>query len=230
MRPDKHKKKDFLKGDQSRCDFDMIKKNPKIHQIKDEDQLEELPSKGKSNLVYRGKYFSNAFDRFLRMNLGKNWDDVYSEIIKKVGHEESMKWKVELHTFEQDGKIYSNGFCGAQEVSGFYVHNGILCERRRGKYISHRIRNPKTRVTFNEGFVVFKDKGLFFKAPTDMGIDTWWELTGTYTPFKRGYNYIKYTIKENNKNVKRFIDAKHIRSLNEKELKNWELPDTEIND
>jgi hypothetical protein len=229
MKPDKHKKRDYFRG--SRSDYDdTIRKDPKIHQIKDEDQLDELPSKGKTNLVYRGKYFSNAFDRFLRMNLGKKWDDVYSEIIKKVGHEESIKWKVELHTFEQEGKIYYNGFCGTQEVSGFYVHNGILCVRRRGKYISQRIRNPKTRVTFNEGFVVFKDKGLFFKAPTDKTYG--WDITigRTYSKFEKGDSYLKYHIVENGESSKQVIDAKHIRSLNEKELKNWELPDTEIND
>lgn len=229
MRPDKHKKKVFLKSDHPDYD-ESFRKDRKIHHIKDEDVLDELPAKGKKNLVYRrGEYLSNAFNRFLRMNIGKKWDDVYSEIVKKVGHPDSLKWKVELHTFEQDGKICYNGFCGTQEVRGFYVYNGILYERERRERIRNSIRNPKTRVTFNDGYVVFKDKGLFFKAPTDKSVDTWWELTGTYSPFKRGYNYIKYTSKENNKGVKRFIDAKHIRSLNGKELKNWKLPDTEIN-
>jgi hypothetical protein len=44
MRPDKHKKKDFFKGDH---DYDeTIRKDRKIHHIKDEDVLDELPSKG----------------------------------------------------------------------------------------------------------------------------------------------------------------------------------------
>jgi hypothetical protein len=142
-----------------------------------------------------------------------------------VGHNDNTRWRVELNTFELDGKIVSNGYCGTQEVSGFYIHNGILQERKKGK----RIRAVKTRVTFVDGFVVFKHNNLFFKAPIDKTVYDWWELDGNYAPYKRTSGYLKYSDSQNRRGVKKFIASRYIRQLNHKELIRWELPDTDIN-
>jgi len=231
MKPDKHKKKDYFRG--SRSDYDdMIRKDPNIHQIKDDDKLDELASRGSNNLVYRSKYPSNAFDRLLRKHIGDKWDDVYSIVVDKIGHDDSLKWRVDLHAFEEDGKIVSIGYCGVREVHGFYVLNGILGENKIS--LRYKRDTSKVYITFVEGSVVFKHKGLFFKAPTDKAVSgpmhNGWYYTTNSGWYERGENFVKFPMMVNGKNEKHFIDARHIRPLNSKEIPRWELPNTEIDE
>jgi hypothetical protein len=231
MKPDKHKKKDYFRS--SRSDYDdMIRKDPKIHQIKDDESLDELASRGSNNLAYRSKYPSNALDRLLRKHIGDKWDDVYSIVVDKIGHDDNLKWRVDLHAFEQDGKIVSIGYCGVQEVRGFYVLNGILGENKISKW---KKDNNKVRVTFVEDNVIFKHNGLFFKAPVDkaeVGTSRVFFLThgSDYGSYHRGETFVNYPAPKDGKNCRHYINARHIRPLNSKEISKWELPNTEINE
>lgn len=228
MKPDKYKKKDYLKADRSDYD-DMIRKDPKIHQIKDDDELDELASKGKNNLAYRGRYFSNAVDRFLRKNIGRKWNDVYSELSNKLDHKvQDIGWRVELNAFKEDNRIVSIGYCGVQEVRGFYVLDGILGEIPKKKY---KADTSKVKVTFVESNVVFKHKGLFFKAPMENEVMTtfiW--ISDPSANYKRTDEYVVYTKVIDKKRVKYAIPARYIRQLNSSEMSKWDLPNTEINE
>ena len=207
----------------------MIKKDSKIHQLKDEDELDELASKGKNNLAYRGRYFSNAVDRFLRKNIGRKWDDVYSELSDKIGQKiQDIGWRVELNAFKDGDKIVSIGYCGVHEVRGFYVLDGILGEIPKKKYKADK---SKIKVTFVEGNVVFIHNGLFFKAPMRekvMAKYIW--ICDPSANYKRTDEYIVYTKVVDKKRVKYAIPSTYIRQLSSKELSTWDLPNTEINE
>ena len=231
MKPDKHKKKDYLKAGRNDY-YDNPFKLPKINEIKDDDKLNELPTKEIGGLFYRGKYTTNAFDRFLRMNLGNQWNDVYSILVDKVGHRDDLKWHIELNAFEQDGKIQSIGYGGVREVRGFYVLNGILGENKISKW---KKDTNKVRVTFVEDNVIFKHNGLFFKAPVDkaeVGTSRVFFLTygSDYGSYHRGETFVNYPAPKDGKNCRHYINARHIRPLNSKEISKWELPNTEINE
>jgi hypothetical protein len=232
MKPDKHKKNDYLKATRNEY-YDNPFKLPKVNEIKDDDKLDELSTKGKfRGLCYRSNYTTNAFNRFLRMNLGKQWNDVYSILVEKVGHIDSLKWYVELNAFEQDGKIQSIGYGGVREVRGFYVLNGILGENKTSRW---KKDTSKIRVAFAEDNVIFKHDGLFFKAPIDkaeVGTSRVFFLTygSDYGPYHRGDTFVKYLAIKDGKNCNHYINARYIRPLNTKELSKWELPNTDIND
>lgn len=74
---------------------------------------------------YRPRHNYSLITNFLRMNIGKKWDDVWSEICKNndsrtyVGKciRQQFLWSVELNTFEKDGKIfYMDRWYGEREL------------------------------------------------------------------------------------------------------------------
>jgi|GEM_PF-1386452 len=76
--------------------------------------------------------------RFLRKNLGRPWDKVYSEIRSQLDGRsvtgqhvlDHLRWEVETECFLVEGKVMRNGWRGPTTVYGFYVHpkTGILRE------------------------------------------------------------------------------------------------------
>jgi hypothetical protein len=87
------------------------------------------------------KYFSDLLGplrRFLRKNVGRPWDRVYSEMKKHLDDRkvtgrhvfEHVGDMVETHAFiDRDGEIYKWGHGGRYLVDGFYVdpRTGLLC-------------------------------------------------------------------------------------------------------
>ena len=227
MRPDKHKNKDYFSS--RRSDYDYANKQDlKIRQIKDDDKLDELSSRELNIPCHRSQYVSNALFRFLRKHIGEKWDDVYSILVDKIGHIDDLKWYIELHAFEQDSEIQSIGRFGAREVSGFYVLDGILGENRIPKW---KPDTDKIKVTYVDGYVIFKDKDLYYKAPLDKSIPSniLWVYPSTVNYKRDGY-YVVYSKFENNKRVKFAIPSRYIRQLSHKEKMRWNLPNTEINE
>jgi hypothetical protein len=82
----------------------------------------------------------NPLSRFLRSNLGRSWDEVYSELCAEIDNRGITGFQI-LYLlkdlvparcyFGADGAIY--GQWHAQRVQGFYVHpsTGLLCEAPR---------------------------------------------------------------------------------------------------
>lgn len=83
---------------------------------------------------YRDSFPYNYFKRFLKKNVGQNWDDVYSELKKRFGHcqgfDDRIKWNVELDVYWNNGPKNVRG-CS---VRGFYVYDNILCEHCESRY------------------------------------------------------------------------------------------------
>jgi hypothetical protein len=78
--------------------------------------------------------------RFVRSNLGRPWDEVYSELCAKIDKRGATGYRVMHYLramvttgcyFGADGAIY--GTWHTQRVQGFYVHpcTGLLCEAPR---------------------------------------------------------------------------------------------------
>ena len=104
--------------------------------------------------------------RFLRKNLGRPWDKVYSEIRSQLDGRsvtgqhvlDHLRWEVETEAFLVEGKVMRNGWRGPTPVYGFYVHpkTGILREAPRYRSL-YRREQRKQRVVF----VASADGNLF---------------------------------------------------------------------
>ena len=84
--------------------------------------------------------FLSPLQRYLHSQVGRPWDEVYSEIRKAIPnglHGDHLwmhiRWEVEIHCFERDGRVFARQryFYGDMEVSGLYVHprTRFLCCR-----------------------------------------------------------------------------------------------------
>jgi hypothetical protein len=235
MKPDKYKKKDYIKSRHYKSCGDTLRvkqQNP-MEIIQDEDKLDNLASKSPTERASGGLSLSKALVRFLRSNIGKRWDDVYSELSPKLGHlKDDLKWYVDLDAYKrEDGTIVAIRHWGEQEVRGFYVMNGILGEQR--KSLKWKPDTSKVKVTYVDGFVVFKHNNIYFKAPLDKSIPAKELIPGVSSAdYNRTEYHIIYTDRRKNKSYrgpKFAIPATHIRQLSSKEIMHWDLPNTEIN-
>lgn len=107
--------------------------------------------------------------RFLQKNIGRPWNDIYSEICQSTdrrtfrGHDllEYLGWEVYVQcTIGEDGKAYAHHRWGGRTpVSGFYVHpeTGVL---QWEKPVSYKVKPPTvTKIEFaSYGEVVFHGK------------------------------------------------------------------------
>lgn len=227
MKPDKFKKKAFKKS--YKGDLDTLKtkvQHPKF--IKDEEQLDELPSKTSSN--HRGRYnsYSHAFIRFLNSNIGNKWDDVYSQIRNIYGVEsvDNIRYIVSLNTVKNDkGELMElSSYGGYARVVGFYVYDGVLQYQKPLPY-KH---TPEIKITKNGEYIVFKHDGNFFKVSLS---------DCCYSPPMFAYvnkgtgmhNYLYFVLQTGKKREQLYCDRSYIRSLNKKELKSFNLPNVDIN-
>lgn len=97
--------------------------------------------------------------RFLRSNLGRPWDKVYSEIRSQLDGRsvtgqhvlDHLRWEVETDVFLVDGKPMWQAWGGPRPVAGFYVHpkTGTLREAP-GRRFSWRREPRKLPVVFVE--------------------------------------------------------------------------------
>lgn len=162
----------------------------RVRYIPDHD-YDEQPKKARGFESYANgseKSFTDVLGPlrgFLRKNIGRPWDKVYSELSagldkrKATGKHifDHVHWMVEKHCFiGNDGGVYSKSH-GEWPVTGMYVHphTGLLCEvprrkRRRWKqpedanflrvsdYLGYRkYNNIWYRVKIEPGFVHWKD-------------------------------------------------------------------------
>jgi hypothetical protein len=105
--------------------------------------------------------------------------------------------------------------------------NGILGENRIPKW---KPDTDNIKVTYVDGYVVFKDNNIFYKAPLDEStlVRILWEYTSTAN-YNRDKYYVFYSKLVNEKKIKFAIPSRYIRQLSSKEKMRWNLPNTEIN-
>lgn len=95
------------------------------------------------HIGWDGKSFNenlNPLRRYLKRQVGRRWNDVYSEICKNLDTGSTVKQHVRDHLKDyvstktyrnEDGEVWSTqGYRGVSRVfpGDFYVENGILCE------------------------------------------------------------------------------------------------------
>lgn len=103
--------------------------------------------------THRDKNFnSSVLIRFLGKNVGKKWDDIYSELRQNLSHPYSRRitaldmigWYVELNTKIENDQIVDSKGLGIYDK--FYVHpvTKLLCKNKNYPFW-HKRRNQKTR-------------------------------------------------------------------------------------
>jgi hypothetical protein len=158
----------------------------RLRYIPDHD-YDDQPKKARGFESYgsdgRGKWFTDVLgplERFVRSNLGRPWDKVYSELCAGLD-----KRKVTgLHIFQHlddfverncylgaDRKPYTTRYGNPWPVSSFYVHprTGLLCEappgmgarkRRRAKLLSEDV----TLLHLGNNRAYRKHDGIWYRA------------------------------------------------------------------
>lgn len=128
-------------------------------EVNDEYCHTVLPMRCK-RLGWDGKvrsYNTNPVNRFLRSNVGKKWDDVYSEICKvfkydhKVGYSacrEFLTWCVEETYLADDGVVYARSWRGSSPIEE--SHDTLYIDPRDGILKlstgeSYKARNKRRR-------------------------------------------------------------------------------------
>jgi hypothetical protein len=150
---------------------------------KEYDNLPKRVSGSRSKHIRAGeiKYFSDLLGplrRFLRKNVGRPWDMVYSEMKESLDDRkvtgrhvfEHVDGEVETHAFiDGDGELYKWGYSGRRSVYGFYVdpRTGLLCwsdnnpwRRARGKSKTDAEEITHVRLSANTGYL--KVNGIWY--------------------------------------------------------------------
>jgi hypothetical protein len=130
----------------------------------------------------RRKHFSDVLSplrRYLRKNVGRPWDKVYSEIREHLDDRsimgrhlfEHLSWEVEVHAVLDDGVVYdAPGSRVRRPVSGFYVHprTGLLCWAPLRNYRKERLeregRPEVTRIPISATASYIKVAGIWYRA------------------------------------------------------------------
>jgi hypothetical protein len=135
----------------------------------------------------------NPLKGTLRKNVGRPWDDVYSEFcqvldnrsnsgIHIIGH---MRQYVAMNCFMSNGKVWEHSpYSGQVEVWGFYVHpiTGILCHVGDGRWRHHYKARPKAIVSVPNGAVTYELKGGFTNKQKKPVPDKWFAGTWVDVP------------------------------------------------
>lgn len=122
----------------------------------------------------------NPLERFLRSNLGRPWDKIYSELCAGLDKRKTTGLHIFQHLthmvtancyFGEDRKVYSYGWGGTHPVIGFYVHprTGLLCEvRRQSRRERKRELMPDvdsvTQLYLEEGAGYRKHEGIWYRV------------------------------------------------------------------
>lgn len=137
--------------------------------------------------VWEIKYFSDLLGplrRFLRSNVGRPWDKIYSELSQNLDKRkttgihvfEHLEWEVSLNCYiGKDGKVYTRrAYRKPQSADGFYVHprTGLLCwidpnlkwkAERENRKAEEKARNS-WRVAINGKRHYVKLNGIWYVA------------------------------------------------------------------
>jgi len=110
------------------------------------------------------------------------------------------------------------------------VLNGILGEQKKSR--RYKRDTSKVKATYVNGFVIFKDKNIYFKAPLDKAVlaNTVAWLYHSSADYSRSETWLVYTIPDKRKRTKYALASQYIRQLSSKEIMHWELPNIEINE
>lgn len=124
-----------------------LKTGRRIHRYDENNEYDELPQREKYSMGWQGgksngKSFSDLIgplERYLRCNVGRPWDKVYSELCEHLDRRkttgrhifEHVEMLVSLHCYlGADGKVYDRGgWRPDRPVDGLYVHprTRLLC-------------------------------------------------------------------------------------------------------
>jgi hypothetical protein len=198
-----------------------------------EDQPKRLPS-SRVRQYYDYRMFRDKLSplrRYLRSNVGRPWNKVYSEISATIDRRsvsgnhlhEHIRETVPQHCFvAKDGKIHmpSQFIFGPREVEGFYVHprTGLLCWKpyRHGRYVPPE---PPPLVAVGETEALFKLRGIWYHgrfkqgAPPDRALLARYGRTHVVIPDLWPAHF----------QGKRWMTLVEQRQLNRTELRKWEL-------
>jgi hypothetical protein len=151
----------------------------RIKQYDPENEYDDSPrqvSAAKLKHTYGKKYFSDLLGplrRYLRSNVGRPWDKVYSEMKqhlddrKTTGRHifEHVEREVALECFEaEDRTVYERAaFRGTRPVSGLYVHprTKLLCWKDPGKRVRYQ-PEPSALTHHSDGWYRVKLEGIWF--------------------------------------------------------------------
>lgn len=125
--------------DRSRKWGKRLKYNPDSD-YEDEVNFVSSSRKRHGNSKSLGDYLT-PMRRFLKKNVGRHWDDVYSEICQHIDCRTLDRYHFFQHVWQYverdcwmgiNGLIYTYGYGGPSRVHGFYVHpyTGVLSEQR----------------------------------------------------------------------------------------------------
>jgi len=142
--------------------------------------LVNAQSQGRS-WYHRVKQFSDLIgplERFLRSNVGRPWDDVYSEMKRTLDSRkvtgqhifDHVKWEVELHpVVGEDGKIYESypHYRERELLHGLYVdpRTGLLCRAERKRRNPRKEKTgPAVRISIDRSTHYIKQNGVWYIA------------------------------------------------------------------
>ena len=150
---------------------------------KEYDDLPKRVSGSRSKHTRAGeiKHFSDLLGplrRFLRKNVGRPWEDVYSEMkqtldSRKVTGQhifDHVKWEVELHpVIGEDGKIYESypHYRERQLLHGLYVdpRTGLLCRAERNhRKPGKEETGPAVRISIDCNMDYIHQNGIWYIA------------------------------------------------------------------
>lgn len=154
-------------------DFDVV----------DRYSQKKLPIRARS-IGWDGKSFNENLKplrRFLDQQVGRPWNDVYSEICEHLDTSSTVKQHVRDHIkdyvavstyYTEDGQLMGSGRWGPSPVShsNYYVHDGILKSVKEDSYRTQsknrmKINDDRIWETRREidGIVYEKIKGVWFR-------------------------------------------------------------------
>lgn len=113
---------------------------------------------------------------FLRANIGRPWDKVWSEICERadsrsfLGYQlrDNFRWIVETQVVIEDGVVYAKDGHRKYKLerNGFYVHpeTGLLCYVSSDGKIKHQ--KPTSKIVRLHGMEFYKHEGVWYQVTT----------------------------------------------------------------
>lgn len=163
-----------------------MKTSLRLRRYDPEDEYEDFPKRAPASRGRQkdgGKSFSDLLSplrRYLRSNVGRSWDKVYSEMKQHLDSRKTtgqhifdhVKWEVAQDCYiGKDGKVYQQSRSWRQHpVEGLYVHprTKLLCwkqpQRRRQERLAREAQKEITRIPINGYRSYIKLNGIWYIA------------------------------------------------------------------
>lgn len=195
--------------------------------------------------LHRGKNFNfSVLIRFLEKNVGKKWDDIYSELRQNLSHPyagritalDVIGWYVELNTKIENDQIVDSKGLGIYDK--FYVHpvTKLLCKNKNYPFWNKKYRSKfkKTIYTEKDGLYLREIKGIWYAV--DLKPLIGFKGDETRIPWRHiDYSKLIYDAVEKDYITYneacllhgRAVFASGKRQLNSKEIKHYHLRDSD---